>query len=256
MSKPSPARGRATSWTQSDAARRRRGSLLVWLDPGMEWLAPPSGRPGRPETVSDAAIQDPLPPLGRRPRSAGRRHRRGVARAEGDWRVREQGPSRRRQWRRAHLALSRPTAPDGPSPPPRRRHRAWRRGPHPDPRQWPSLERGPCRRQGRARDLAGEPPLRPGLVGALGRSSRPKPGGGEDAVPQGLRGAHRLRRPRPPDCRAPRPRRPDEPLLGPRTGRGRARRLNPKEKGETQPQPQLCNNAPWPPRSPDQVHHR
>jgi len=124
MSKPSPARGRATSWTQSDAARRRRGSLLVWLDPGMEWLAPPSGRPGRPETVSDAAIQDPLPPLGRRPRSAGRRHRRGVARAKGDWRVREQGPSRRRQWRRAHLALSRPTAPDGPSPPPRRRHAA------------------------------------------------------------------------------------------------------------------------------------
>lgn len=36
---------------------RRRGSLLVWLDHEMEWLAPKRGRPGRPETFSDAAIQ-------------------------------------------------------------------------------------------------------------------------------------------------------------------------------------------------------
>jgi len=30
---------------------------LVWLDREMQWLASPGGRPGRPQTYSDAAIQ-------------------------------------------------------------------------------------------------------------------------------------------------------------------------------------------------------
>ena len=57
MSKPAPARYRTTNWPEYNAALRRRGSLLVWLDREMEWLAPASRRPGRPRTFSDAAIQ-------------------------------------------------------------------------------------------------------------------------------------------------------------------------------------------------------
>jgi hypothetical protein len=57
MSKPTPARYRTTNWPEYNAALRRRGSLLVWLDREMEWHAPASRRPGRPQTFSDAAIQ-------------------------------------------------------------------------------------------------------------------------------------------------------------------------------------------------------
>ena len=57
MSKPTPTRYRTTNWPEYNAALRRRGSLLVWLNREMEWLAPKRGRPGRPETFSDAAIQ-------------------------------------------------------------------------------------------------------------------------------------------------------------------------------------------------------
>lgn len=57
MSKPSAARYRTTNWPEYNAALRRRGSLLVWLDRRMEWSAPKRVRPGRPETFSDAAIQ-------------------------------------------------------------------------------------------------------------------------------------------------------------------------------------------------------
>ncbi len=57
MSKPAPARCRTTNWSEYNGALRRRGSLLVWLDREMEWAAPERGRPGRPRTFSDAAIQ-------------------------------------------------------------------------------------------------------------------------------------------------------------------------------------------------------
>ena len=57
MSKPSPARYRTTNWSEYNVSLRRRGSLLIWLDREMEWSAPKHGRPGRPETFSDAAIQ-------------------------------------------------------------------------------------------------------------------------------------------------------------------------------------------------------
>jgi hypothetical protein len=57
MSKPSPARYRTTNWPEHNALLRRRGSLLVWLDREMEWCAPKRGRPGRPETFFDAAIE-------------------------------------------------------------------------------------------------------------------------------------------------------------------------------------------------------
>ena len=57
MSKPVPATYRTTNWRAYNAALKQRGSLLIWFDPEMEWMAAPSGRPGRPATFSDAAIQ-------------------------------------------------------------------------------------------------------------------------------------------------------------------------------------------------------
>ena len=56
-SKPSPARYRTTNWSNYTASLRKRGSLLIWLDKEMTWLAPPDGGPGRPAVFSDAAIQ-------------------------------------------------------------------------------------------------------------------------------------------------------------------------------------------------------
>jgi hypothetical protein len=57
MSKPEPARYRTTNWSDDNAALRRRGSLLIWLDKQMTWLAPHQGRPGRPPVFSNAAIR-------------------------------------------------------------------------------------------------------------------------------------------------------------------------------------------------------
>ena len=57
MSKPKPARYRTTNWSAYSAALRSRGSLLIWLDKEMAWVAPRQGRPGRPPVFSDAAIQ-------------------------------------------------------------------------------------------------------------------------------------------------------------------------------------------------------
>ncbi len=57
MSKPVPPNYRTTNWSEYNAALKQRGSLLIWFDPGMEWLAAPTGRRGRPARFSDAAIQ-------------------------------------------------------------------------------------------------------------------------------------------------------------------------------------------------------
>lgn len=57
MTKPAPARYRTKNWRSYNEALKRRGSLLVWLDRDMVWLAPRAGRPGRPPVFSDAAVQ-------------------------------------------------------------------------------------------------------------------------------------------------------------------------------------------------------
>ena len=57
MSKPPPARYRTTNWSSYNAALRKRGSMLIWVDQGMDWLAPHEGRLGRPPVLSDAAIR-------------------------------------------------------------------------------------------------------------------------------------------------------------------------------------------------------
>jgi len=62
MSKPSPARYRTTNWSSYTAALRKRGSLLIWLDKDMTWLAPRDGSPGRAAVVhrarTDGATMD------------------------------------------------------------------------------------------------------------------------------------------------------------------------------------------------------
>ncbi len=57
MSTPSPARYRTTNWSSYTVSFRKRGSLLIWLDKEMTWLATHNGSPGRPVVFSDAAIQ-------------------------------------------------------------------------------------------------------------------------------------------------------------------------------------------------------
>ena len=57
MSKPSPARYRTTNWSSYTASLCKRGSLLIWLEKDMTWLASPDGSPGRPAVFSAAAIQ-------------------------------------------------------------------------------------------------------------------------------------------------------------------------------------------------------
>lgn len=45
MSKPVTARYRTTNWSIYTASLRERGSLLIWLDKEMTWLAPHDGPP-------------------------------------------------------------------------------------------------------------------------------------------------------------------------------------------------------------------
>ena len=57
MSKPIPPTYKTTNWASYNAALKRRGSLTIWFDPLMTWDAIPSGKRGRQQTYSDAAIQ-------------------------------------------------------------------------------------------------------------------------------------------------------------------------------------------------------
>ena len=57
MSSPPRPRYKTTNWPEYNAALKRRGSLTVWVDPQMGWEATPSGRRGRQQLFSDAAIQ-------------------------------------------------------------------------------------------------------------------------------------------------------------------------------------------------------
>jgi hypothetical protein len=57
MPKRSPTRYRMTNWSDDNAGLRQRGSLSVWFDPETVWQARQTGKRGRPETFSDAAVQ-------------------------------------------------------------------------------------------------------------------------------------------------------------------------------------------------------
>lgn len=57
MSRPTPPTYKTRNWSAYNEALKRRGSLTIWFDPEMIWEAVPSGRRGRQQTYSDAAIQ-------------------------------------------------------------------------------------------------------------------------------------------------------------------------------------------------------
>jgi len=55
--KPEKAVYKTENWSEYNEALKARGSLTVWLNPGMQWYACPSGKTGRQQTFSDAAIE-------------------------------------------------------------------------------------------------------------------------------------------------------------------------------------------------------
>lgn len=57
MSYPSKPRYKTSNWRSYNQALKQRGSLTVWFDESMEWDARPSGKRGRQQIYSDAAIQ-------------------------------------------------------------------------------------------------------------------------------------------------------------------------------------------------------
>lgn len=50
-------RDKTTNWAAYNAALKTRGSLTIWFDKDMQWYAPVSGKRGRQQTFTDAAIQ-------------------------------------------------------------------------------------------------------------------------------------------------------------------------------------------------------
>ena len=57
MSRPTLPTYKTRNWPAYNEALKRRGSLTIWFDPKMSWDAAPTGRRGRQQTYSDAAIQ-------------------------------------------------------------------------------------------------------------------------------------------------------------------------------------------------------
>lgn len=57
MSSWAPTNYKTTNWSAYNEALKRRGSLSIWFDPQMDWEPPPSGKRGRQQQFSDAAIQ-------------------------------------------------------------------------------------------------------------------------------------------------------------------------------------------------------
>ncbi|OED49962.1 hypothetical protein AB838_04355 [Rhodobacteraceae bacterium (ex Bugula neritina AB1)] len=57
MSRPILPTYKTTNWPGYNNALKQRGSLTIWLDPAMIWKAKPSGKRGRQQCYSYAAIQ-------------------------------------------------------------------------------------------------------------------------------------------------------------------------------------------------------
>ena len=55
--KPAPQKYQTTNWKAYNAALKARGSLLIWLDPAMNWHGQANGKRGRSPSFSDEAIQ-------------------------------------------------------------------------------------------------------------------------------------------------------------------------------------------------------
>ena len=57
MSSWTPTTYKTRNWSEYNLSLKQRGSLSIWFDPEMVWEAVPSGRRGRQQAYSDAAIQ-------------------------------------------------------------------------------------------------------------------------------------------------------------------------------------------------------
>ena len=57
MNRPTPPAYKTRNWPAYNEALKRRGSLTIWFDPEMSWDAVPTGRRGRQQVYSDAAVQ-------------------------------------------------------------------------------------------------------------------------------------------------------------------------------------------------------
>ena len=57
MSSWAPTKYKTTNWLSYNDSLKQRGSLSIWFDPEMVWTPPPSGKRGRQQQFSDAAIQ-------------------------------------------------------------------------------------------------------------------------------------------------------------------------------------------------------
>lgn len=57
MSSWTPTTYKNRNWAEYNLSLKQRGSLSIWFDPEMSWEAEASGRRGRQQTYSDAAIQ-------------------------------------------------------------------------------------------------------------------------------------------------------------------------------------------------------
>jgi len=57
MSSWTPTAYKTKNWSNYNRSLKQRGSLSIWFDAGMDWKAKPSGKRGRQQAYSDAAIQ-------------------------------------------------------------------------------------------------------------------------------------------------------------------------------------------------------
>jgi hypothetical protein len=57
MSSWTPKKYKTKNWSSYNVSLKWRGSLLIWFDLEMVWTLPPSGKRGRQQRFSDAAIQ-------------------------------------------------------------------------------------------------------------------------------------------------------------------------------------------------------
>ena len=57
MSSWTPTKYKTRNWAEYNLSLKQRGSLSIWFDPEIAWEASPSGRRGRQQSYSDAAIQ-------------------------------------------------------------------------------------------------------------------------------------------------------------------------------------------------------
>ena len=171
LSRALPGRCRTTDWSGYTSGRRRRGSVLVWLDREREGAAPKRGRPGRSRAVSEAAIRfglriEVLVGLALRPTLGMVASRLGRAGLDGP--VPDRPALSRRQKTVSLPVPARRT--EGRSPPAARQPRRRGRGEG----DWPGRRHGSSRRRARVH----LPPARrqPGVAGpARARSQRTRP---------------------------------------------------------------------------------